>query len=215
MTLSILKPFFAGKTGQAITLFARFVTAVRGIWVVEPSARQSVYFANHTSNGDFVLIWTVLPPMIRRKTRPVAGQDYWLRTRLTKFIGCDVFNAVLINRTREEGAPDPITQMTDAIDEGASLILFPEGTRNLTDAPLLPFKAGLYNLALARPDVDLVPVWIENLNSVMPKGEIIPIPLICTVCFGAALHVKKNESKDAFLKRTSKALLALSIGDLA
>lgn len=60
-------------TAQAIILFARFVTAVRAIWLeVEPMSGQSVFFANHASNGDFILIWTALPPHQRAKTRPVA-----------------------------------------------------------------------------------------------------------------------------------------------
>ena len=79
----------------------------------------------------------------------------------------------------------------------------------MTDDPLLPFKAGLYNMGLARPDVDLVPTWVANLNTIMPKGEVIPLPLICTVTFGAPIHVKDGESKDDFLRRAEKALVAL------
>jgi hypothetical protein len=60
-----------------------------------------------------------------------------------------------------------------------------------------------------RPEVDLVPVWIENLNRVMPKGEVIPIPLICTVTFGAALHLAVEESKEAFPGSASAALREL------
>lgn len=200
----------ANATANAIVLFARLVTAVRAIWDgVEPVPSKRVYFANHTSNGDFVLIWAVLPPHIRRRTRPVAGSDYWLTSKLKAFIGRDVFNAVLIDRNPETRTEDPIAQMAEALDGGSSLILFPEGTRNMGDDPLLPFKSGLYHLATQRPDVDLVPVWIENLNQVMPKGEIFPIPLICTVRFGEALRLEADEIKDAFLGRAHAALLAL------
>jgi len=193
-----------------ITLFARFVTAVRGIWVGnEPSRKRRIYFANHASHGDFILIWIVLPPRLRRRTRPVAGADYWLKSRLRRFIGRDVFNAVLIDRDREGRTRDPIEVMEEAIAGGASLILFPEGTRNMTDEPLLPFRAGLYRLALARPDVELVPVWIENLNRVMPKGEFIPVPLMCSVSFGPSLKVTEGEAAEPFLARAREALLAL------
>jgi 1-acyl-sn-glycerol-3-phosphate acyltransferase len=196
--------------GEAISLFARFITAPRAIWHgIEPVPRQRVYFANHSSNGDFVLIWTVLPQPMRRQTRPVAALDYWLTSPLRAFIGRDVFNAVLIDRRPEARIADPVAQMVEALDQGSSLILFPEGQRNSTDNPLLPFKSGLYHLACARPEVDLVPVWIANLNKVMPKGEIIPVPLICTLTFGAPLHLSQNEPKDAFLARTSAALLSL------
>lgn len=100
-------------------------------------------------------------------------------------------------------------KMLAALDEGSSLIIFPEGNHNMTEDPLLPFKAGLFNMGVARPDVDLVPTWIANLNTIMPKGEVIPLPLICTVTFGAPLHVKDGESEDEFLKRAGDALVAL------
>ena len=197
--------------GKAIILFARFVTAPRAQWQgIEPMLRQRIYFANHTSNGDFVLIWTVLPLALRNRTRPVAALDYWLTSPLRAFIGRDVFNAVLIDRRPEARREDPVAQMAAALDEGSSLILFPEGGRNSGETLLLPFKSGLYHLARQRPQVDLVPVWISNLNHVMPKGQIIPVPLICTLTFGGPLHFDANETKEAFLSRTSDCLLALS-----
>jgi 1-acyl-sn-glycerol-3-phosphate acyltransferase len=197
--------------GTLILLFARFVTAARGQWNgAAPINEQRIYYANHASHGDFVLIWTVLPRPMRLATRPVAGSDYWLKSSLRRFIGCEVFNAVLIDRDRASREADPVVQMTDALDAGASLIVFPEGTRNTSDAPLLPFKSGLFHLAQARPDVVLVPVWIDNLNRVMPKGEFVPIPLICTVTFGAPLRIAETEAKRDFLARAEAALLALS-----
>jgi 1-acyl-sn-glycerol-3-phosphate acyltransferase len=205
-----MRALIAGITGRSIVLFARFLTAVRAIWAgVDPVPGQRVYFANHTSNGDFILLWSVLPPRLREETRPVAALDYWLKTPLRAFVGREVFRAVLIDRRPETRMADPVAQMAEALDDGASLILFPEGQRNASDAPLLPFRSGLYHLARARPSVDLVPVWIENLNRVMPKGEIVPVPLLCTVTFGAPLRVAEGEEKAAFLARASLALLAL------
>jgi 1-acyl-sn-glycerol-3-phosphate acyltransferase len=205
-----LRSFAASVTGRAISIFARFVTAPRAIWQgIDPVPGQRIFFANHSSNGDFVLLWAVLPPAFRRKTRPVAALDYWLKSPLRAFIGREVFNAVLIDRRPEARTDDPVSQMTAALDDGASLILFPEGQRNSSDAVLLPFKSGLYHLAKARPAVDLVPVWIANLNRVMPKGEVIPVPLICTLTFGAPIHLAPDEAKDAFLTRATTALLAL------
>jgi 1-acyl-sn-glycerol-3-phosphate acyltransferase len=205
-----LRAFAARATGQAISVFARFMTAPRAIWQgIEPVPHQRVYFANHSSNGDFVLLWTALPAPLRRQTRPVAALDYWLTSPVRAFIGREVFNAVLIDRRPEARTEDPVAQMASALDQNASLILFPEGQRNSSDAPLLPFKSGLFHLAKARPAVDLVPVWIANLNRVMPKGEVIPVPLICTLTFGAPLHLGEDELKEAFLARAAQALLAL------
>ena len=207
----MLRRLLAQIVGNAISLFARLVTAVRGVWQgVEPVQKQRIYFANHGSNGDFVLIWTVLPPNLRRQTRPVAGSDYWLKGKLKTFIGREVFNAVLIDRNRVTRTQDPIAQMVDALDGGASLILFPEGTRNMTDETLLPFKPGLHHLAQARPNVELVPTWIDNLTAVMPKGKVIPVPLLCSVTFGSPLEVIEGEDKSTFLSRAETAL-----GDLA
>jgi 1-acyl-sn-glycerol-3-phosphate acyltransferase len=201
----------AAVVGQAILLFARLITAVHAVWAgVAPVQAQRIYFANHTSNGDFVLVWAVLPRALWLRTRPVAGSDYWLTSPLRRFIGRDVFNAVLIDRRREMRTEDPMEIMLRALDEGASLILFPEGTRNTGTDALLPFKPGLYNLGRERPEVDLVPVYIRNLNAVMPKGEVIPVPLICTVTFGGPIRVHDGEDRDGFLARARGALLALS-----
>jgi 1-acyl-sn-glycerol-3-phosphate acyltransferase len=193
----------------AVTGFARIVTGVRGNWRdCAPDPRPRVYFANHNSHGDFVLIWTVLPPALRRLTRPVAGADYWNVSPLRRFFGTRVFRAVLIDRNPTTREDDPIALMAASLDAGTSLILFPEGTRNTTDERLLRFKSGLFHLANARPQVELIPVWIENLNRVMPKGEFVPIPLLCTVTFGAPLRLQEGEDKAAFLERARSALLA-------
>ncbi len=142
------------------------------------------------------------------ETQPAAA-DYWLTSKLKTFIGRTVFNAVLIDRNRETRVLDPIEQMLEALDEGSSLIIFPEGQRNTTDQ-MLPFKPGIFHLAEKRPDVELVPVWIENLNRVLPKGEVIPIPFACSVTFGAPIHLQDGEDKQTFLKRAEKCVLNLS-----
>ena len=194
----------------AVVAFARLVTGVRGEWRCAPDPRPRVYFANHRSHADFVLIWTVLPAPVRRRTRPVAGADYWLKGRLRRFMAARVFRAVLIDRNPATRDADPIATMAAALDQQQSLILFPEGTRNTSEAPLLPFKSGLYHVARARPDVELLPVWVENLNRVMPKGEFVPVPLLCTVTIGAPLLPAPGEEKTAFLDRSRNALLALA-----
>ncbi|MBK4215381.1 1-acyl-sn-glycerol-3-phosphate acyltransferase [Paracoccus caeni] len=206
------RAWIADLAGGAIAFFARAVTAVQPVWTgIDPAqVRQRVYFANHASHGDFVLIWAALPPALRRSARPVAGADYWDRGDLRRFIGRDVFNALLIARNAEGRSADPVEQMDDVLDDGSSLILFPEGTRNLTEEVLLPFKSGLFHLARTCPEIEMVPVWIENLNRVLPKGAVVPVPLMCKVVFGAPMHLEEDEEKDEFLTRTRNALLALN-----
>jgi 1-acyl-sn-glycerol-3-phosphate acyltransferase len=121
-----------------------------------------------------------------------------------------LFQAVLIDRTPNSVEAHPVHIMAQAVRSGTSLILFPEGTRNTTGEALLPFKAGLYHLARAEPTVECVPVWIDNLNRVMPKGELLPVPLLCSVSFGEPLKLREGEEKQAFLARAQAALLALA-----
>lgn len=200
----------AALTAFAITSAARLLTGARALWLGSTAqATQRLYYANHSSHGDFVLLWASLPPELRKRTRPVAGADYWQKPGIRSFLINNVFNGVLVDRERKEGA-NPLQAMLDALDSGDSLIIFPEGTRNLGDEPLLPFKSGLYHLAQARPAVELVPVWIANLNRVMPKGRALPLPLLCTLSFGAALEPIEGEGKEAFLERARNALLALA-----
>jgi 1-acyl-sn-glycerol-3-phosphate acyltransferase len=205
-----MKRAAARVIGMSVAGFARVMTGVLPDWRgCLPEARQRVYVANHTSHGDFVLIWTVLPHGIRRHTRPVAALDYWGGKGLRGFIGREVFNAVLVDRRAGAAGQDPIAVVVAAAGAGASLIFFPEGTRNTTEQVLLPFKSGLYRLAQARPEIEFVPVWIDNVARVMPKGEFLPVPLLCSVTFGAPIVLGADEAKEAFLARVRDALLAL------
>jgi 1-acyl-sn-glycerol-3-phosphate acyltransferase len=203
----------AAFTARAIVGFARVLTGVRALWHGRPpNEAPTVYFANHTSHGDFVLVWTALPPRLRARTRPVAAADYWQCSALRRFIGTQVFRALLIDRERrtpEDNTPDPVQQMAACLRAGESLILFPEGTRNTGDVALLPLKSGLFHLAQACPEARLVPVWIENLKRVLPKGSYVPVPLACSVDFGAPLALQADETKAVFLARARSAMLAL------
>jgi 1-acyl-sn-glycerol-3-phosphate acyltransferase len=204
----------AAITGAALRAVARLVTGVRGRSLgPRPAAGPVIYFANHASHGDFVLIWTILAPALRDTTRPVAGADYWTVGRVRPWLAAHVFNAVLIERGKLDRSSDPTAPVLAALEAGQSVIIFPEGTRNQSDHMLLPFKSGLYRLAQARPDIPLIPVWIENLARVMPKGEVLPIPLLCSVTFGPALSRTAGELRPAFLARAAAAVRNLSPGE--
>lgn len=206
----LLFRFLRAATSTSLATVARVVTGVRPLWKGSaPSDRQRIYFANHTSHGDFILLSACLSPRERARTRAVAGADYWGKTRLRRFIAEDMLSSVLVERNWVERKEDPLEIMLHVLDQGDSLIFFPEGTRNMTEEPLLRFKSGLYNLALARPDVELIPCWIENMSRVLPKGEFLPVPLLCRVVFGAPIAPEPEEDRHHFLDRARDALLGL------
>jgi 1-acyl-sn-glycerol-3-phosphate acyltransferase len=173
-----------------------------------PDPRQRIYFANHSSHLDFVIIWAALPATLRMTTRPVAAKDYWDRSGLRRYLARSVFNAVLIERNREAASANPMETLQQGLGGEHSLILFPEGTRG-DGVTMGPFKSGIYRLALARPDVELIPVYIENLNRILPKGEFLPVPMLSAITFGAPMQVHDGETKSDFLDRAKNALLEL------
>jgi len=198
----------AHLTGLLLASVARLVTGAQGHWLgCPPKAEQRIYFANHQSHLDWVLIWAALPHDLRATTRPIAARDYWTRTRLRHWVTREVFNAVYVDRQRTDDQ-DPLEPLVAALEHGDSLVIFPEGTRSLRAEPQ-PFKSGLYHLAERFPGVPLVPAWIDNVQRVMPKGEVVPVPVLCSVTFGEPLQLQPGEDKRAFLERARSAVLAL------
>ncbi len=195
----------------ALAAVARAVSGVSARWLCAPqSGRQRIYFANHSSHLDFLVVWSSLPPGLRERARPVPARDYWERGRLRSRLATEVFRAVLIDRNgSNDGAPKPMELMLAALDQGDSLIIFPEGTRG-EGSEVAPFKGGLFKLASARPDVELVPVGIENLNRVLPKGEAVPVPLISRLTFGSPVRLGEGEDRDSFLRRARATVVTLA-----
>ena len=176
-------------------------------WGCPPKAEQRIYFANHQSHADLVMIWAALPKELRRGVRAVAARDYWTKTPFRQWLTTAVFNVIYVSR-EHHADEDPLEPLIEAMQAGDSLILFPEGTRGYADEPQA-FKAGLYKLALKFPQVELIPAWINNVQRVMPKGEVVPVPVLCSVTFGAPMQVLPGEERQAFLTRAREAVLAL------
>ena len=168
---------------------------------------QRVYVPNHSSHLDFVVLWSALPRHLRRVTRPVAARDYWHKTALRRFLSVHVYRAILIEREHVSAHANPIDQIAQEMGDD-SLILFPEGTRG-DGEEVGAFKSGVYHLAQRKPHLQYVPVYIENLNRVLPKGEILPLPLLSSITLGAPLQLKEGESKAEFLARLRAAVVAL------
>ena len=251
----------------------RFLTGSQARWYgCPPKAEQRIYFANHQSHADMVMIWAALPEELRSITRPIAARDYWTKTPLREWITTAVFNAVYVDRQASAARPapqavaddpaaapgsavpvapstlsppataapdspsepappppqpptptppptpealraalppdDPLTPLVQALASGDSIVIFPEGTRGHGDEPQ-PFKSGLYKLAQMFPQVVLVPAWINNVQRVMPKGEVVPVPILCSVTFGAPIQLEPGEERRAFLDRARDAVMAL------
>lgn len=198
---------------------ARGISGVQVQWAgCRPDEKQRIYFANHSSHLDFVVLWSALPSELRAKTRPIAAKDYWEESPLRRYLAENVFKAVLVDRGGTAKVKNSheahlvsrnlIEQMADALGNTSSLIFFPEGTRG-TGEKVGPFRSGLYHLAMRRPDVELVPSYLENLNRILPKGEYVPVPMLSLLTFGKPIHVEPDEEKDVFLERAREAVSSL------
>lgn len=204
---------------RVVPSLTRLILGAHARWYCpQDTAAQRVFFANHTSHLDTLLLWALLPPRVRSLTRPVAAKDHWNANGLRRFVAHELFNAVLIERPDHAGgeAPAPVTlasrafsTMLEAMGETHSLILFPEGTRGNGET-MGPFKSGLYHLACKKPGLELIPVYLENLNRILPKGELLPVPLISSVTFGPPLYLGDREPKASFLERARHAIEELS-----
>jgi len=187
---------------------AKLITGANSRWIDCPAdPRQRLYFANHTSHLDFVALWAALPEPIRVQTRPVAAREYWMRNGMRSFLATNVFQSVLVSRTEAAGR-NLLSPLLDELERGSSLILFPEGTRGNGDE-VGEFKSGLYHLCRSNPDIEAVPVYLENLNRILPKGEFLPVPLLSRVTFGPPIRPQVDEGKSEFLERARGALCRL------
>jgi 1-acyl-sn-glycerol-3-phosphate acyltransferase len=207
---------FDAHVGGVLAWSARFISGTCGRWVdCEPSIRQRVYFANHSSHFDILIIWASLPREVRGFTRPLAARDYWDNSRLRRYLVRRVFNAIIIDRQGHgagiRSAYESLETTLHEMGTQYSIILFPEGTRG-DGENIGPFKAGLHHIALHKPGIELVPVYLENLNRILPKGGIFPIPLVSSISFGRPLVLREGEKKHDFLDRARNAVLALQEG---
>jgi 1-acyl-sn-glycerol-3-phosphate acyltransferase len=191
---------FTGLVKLLVGAFPRWIGCA-------PEPTQRIYFANHTSHIDTVAIWAALPIRLRNTTHPVAAKDYW-GTGIRRYLATRALSAVLIDRSRSDPNANPLAPLIEVLQLGGSLIIFPEGTRG-TNAVPAAFKSGLYHLATQFPNVQLVPVYLENLHRSLPKGAVLPIPMTCTVRFGAPVALAAGEAKERFLERARDEVIKL------
>ncbi|RMF99410.1 MAG: 1-acyl-sn-glycerol-3-phosphate acyltransferase [Planctomycetota bacterium] len=192
-----------------LVLIARLLSGATVRWVdCQPDTCQRIYFANHTSHLDAVAIWASLPPSVRAVTRPVAAKDYWTAGPIRRYLSAKVFNALLIDRRDIKVKHNPLRLMLEEIGDTYSLIVFPEGGRS-DGTDVGEFKSGLYHLAKRRPDLELIPIYIDNMYRILPRGEVFPVPLLSRVTFGPPMWLEKGETKEHFLRRARDAVVRL------
>ncbi len=195
--------------GAGLALLAKFLSGASVRWIdSQPDTCQRVYFANHTSHLDAIVLWSALPAEVRALTRPVAAKDYWTAGRVRHYLATRVFNALLIDRTEIKVHQSPVDVMIREIGHRYSLIVFPEGGRT-TGEGVSEFKSGLYYLCKKRPDLELIPVYIDNMNRILPRGEVLPVPLLSSISFGPPIWLEAGEPKADFLRRAREAVLRL------
>jgi len=148
-----------------------------------------------------------MPKELRLLTRPVAAQDYWGGSSLRRFLAKS-FNAILIDRKQIKVHQSPVELMLREIGDVYSLIVFPEGSRAV-DGEMGEFKSGLYYLAKKRPDLELIPVYMDNLNRILPRSEFMPVPLLSSITIGSPIYLEAGESKVGFLDRASRSVKVL------
>ena len=195
-------------TTRLLVWTAKFLSGASVRWVdCQPDPCQRVYFANHTSHLDALVLWAALPRAVRMVTRPVAARDYWERGWIRRHIARS-FHALLIDRKKIKVHRSPVDVMLREMGETYSLIVFPEGSRNEGEE-LGTFKSGIYYLSKKRPDLELVPVYMDNLNRILPRGEYMPVPLLSCITIGPPMWLESGETKAEFLERARKAVLRL------
>ena len=196
-------------TGALLAALARFLSGASVRWIdCQPDPCQRVYFANHTSHLDVLVVWSSLPSSIRTITRPVAARDYWNAGALRRYLATQVFRALLIDRTDIKVHKSPVDVMIREIGNRDSLIVFPEGGRS-PGPEIGEFKSGLYYLCKRRPDLELIPVHIDNMNRILPRGEVLPVPLLTCISFGPPMWLEAGEAKTDFLCRAREAVRQL------
>jgi 1-acyl-sn-glycerol-3-phosphate acyltransferase len=196
-------------TRNFLAVAARILSGASVRWIdSQPDTCQRVYFANHTSHLDPIVIWSALPQAVRMLTRPVAAKDYWSKGVVRRYLANQLFNAILIDREEIKVHQSPVDLMIREIGHTYSLIIFPEGGRS-AGLEIGEFKSGLYYLCKKRPDLELIPVHVDNMNRILPRGKVLPVPLLSCITFGPPLWLEAGEAKTNFLARTRDAVLRL------
>lgn len=147
--------------------------------------RQIILVANHNSHLDTMVLMTLFPFSKKKQIRPVAAMDYFLTSRFRSWFVQKIIQIVPISREIKSVRTDPLGSCSEALKQGHSLILYPEGTRGQPEK-LEQFRAGIAHLVKRFPDIPVVPVFLHGLGKALPKGEFLLVPFYCDIFVGDA-----------------------------
>lgn len=167
---------------------------------------QFIIAANHNSHADAVTLMTAVPTNKLANTHPIAAADYFGKNKFTSFISWLFINVKLIPRKKssDEDNDNPINIMDELLKKKKSIIIFPEGSRG-KPGKLSPFKKGIGILSEKNQNVPIIPVYLEGISRVLPKGNKIILPSLTKIYFGEAIHIT-DESAEEIVERVEKAI---------
>lgn len=157
--------------------------------------KQFIIVANHNSHMDTMALMASLPSSIVHKVKPVAAVDYFGKTKFKKWFSNYFINTLLISR---QGG-NPIHTMKKALEDGYSLIIFPEGSRGEPDS-IQPFKPGVALLLSLCPEVKYVPAYMYGMGKIMPKGDGLIIPFNSKLIYGKPTLIQSNKTKEILVQ---------------
>ena len=199
----------AGVQAVVLPLLRRLTpTEVVGVDRVERLSGPVLFTANHSSHLDSITVLAALPPEIRKRVAVGAAADYFFSRRWLGVTIEIVLNAFPFSRT--SAVRPTLEHCRLLLDEGWSILLFPEGTRSTTGTTG-EFKSGVGLLAVEL-DVPVVPVHLDGLDRVLPKGRSIPRPGPVSVSFGEPIRFERGTKFDVAAKRVESEVRKLAPG---
>lgn len=169
--------------------------------------KQFILIANHNSHMDTMAIMSAMPSRYIHKVHPIAARDFFGGSLFKKILMRYLVNATLIKRDREDPENDPIDSMDKMLKKSRSLILFPEGSRGISGV-MAKFKKGLGYLIQRNPEINVIPVYLDNVYKTLPRGKNLILPYNCSIKFGDPIQFKSMEMDDILLS-SEKAMQKL------
>lgn len=196
LLLLIIRPIARFLTGADVT--GRQHLPLRG---------PAIVAANHNSHMDTLLLLSIFPSRAVMRVRPAAAADYFLKDPVIGWFSRNMIGIVPVARDKVGTGEDVLAPARDALAAGDIIVVFPEGTRGDATDEMARLKSGVARLAEAFPDAPVTPIWIQGAGRVLPKGEVIPVPMNCAVLIGEP--VRWTGKRTEFMDGLRDALLKL------